>query len=151
MTESNTTPVAATAKTVEERLQSIESKFKIAIAVAAIFGVTGAFGASELISAQRELTRLKDGISTVQSARDNAIADIKTASSRQLDANKTEMDTYLKVQANTTMRQQLAPIKDHLRFIYTHAVESAQSGNGANGWWQKALEGRSTLVQEQLR
>ena len=67
----------ATIETLDSRVRSLENRFWVAVVVAAIFGVSGAWGFSMLHDAQKQLVVLEDGIGAVRVARDAAIQDIK--------------------------------------------------------------------------
>ena len=67
-----------TIETLDHRIRSLENKFWVAVVVAAIFGVSGAWGFGALRDAQQKLQELDRGIGAVKAARDAAIDDIKT-------------------------------------------------------------------------
>lgn len=67
-----------TLETLDQRIQALENRFWVAVVVAAIFGISGAWGFTQLHEAQKQLDELKDGIGKVTRARDAAIQDIKT-------------------------------------------------------------------------
>lgn len=67
-----------TLDTLDQRVQALENRFWVAVVVAAIFGISGAWGFAQLHEAQTKLDKLKDGIAAVNDARDAAINDIKT-------------------------------------------------------------------------
>jgi len=142
----------ATSADLEKRVQSLENKFWVAVAVAAIFGISGAFGYSMLLSAQKQLATLQDGVGTVQRASAAAIQDINAAKTKQLAEFNAEVKPIAKAVVVDEMRDRIGNVKHWIAFVYGKAAETGlPNGQGANGWWQKSLIDQNALVQKDLQ
>lgn len=136
----------------EKRVQSLENRLWVAVVVAAIFGISGAFGYSMLRSAQKQLAALQDGIGTVQRARDAAVQDITAAKVSELAEFKAEAGPIAKAAAAGEMQDEIGKVKHWTAFVYGKAAETGlPNGQGANGWWQKSLIDQNALVQKDLQ
>jgi hypothetical protein len=99
-----------TLETLDQRVQALENRFWVAVVVAAIFGISGAWGFTQLHDAQKQLDALKDGIAQVNRARDAAIQDIKTEApemAKQAVAHETQA--------------QIGKVKYWVDFMFTQA------------------------------
>lgn|ERR1017187_9719210 len=131
------------------RVQSLENKFWVAVTVAAVFGISGAFGFSMLHDAQKQLTELqqqltelKQGVKAVETARDNAIQALKQEKEAQIADFNRQAKGIAKQAVNGEMGAQLDAVKQWTKYIYEQAKQyDIPPGSFASGAWQKAFVG----------
>lgn len=151
-----------TSVSLEERVQKLENWLKIAVGVAVVFGISGAWGFSLLQAAQKQLTALQDGIHTVKQQRDEALSDVKAAKDAGIaDLKNEKAAQLLDIQAKAKplvkdaitqeMAQQIGAARKWTAYVFSTATGTGLPSSGANGYWQKALIDQNALVQKELQ
>lgn len=93
-----------------------------------------------LHDAQKQLTELKQGVTAVETARDNAIQALKQEKETQIADFGRQAKGIAKQAVNGEMGAQLDTVKQWTKFIYEQAkIYDIPSGSFASGAWQKAL------------
>lgn len=145
--------------TLTSRVQSLENEFWVAVTVAAVFGIGGAWGFSMLHDAQRQLTELqnqlaelKRGVQAVETARDNAIQALKQDKEAQVADFNRQANGIAKQAVNGEMGAQVEVVKHWTQNIYESAKKyDIPLGSFASGAWQKELIGQYPTLQSQLK
>jgi hypothetical protein len=146
----------------EKRVQALENKLWVALAVAAIFGISGAFGFSMLRDAQKQLADLRDGVKVVEQTRDSAIRsigqvrdsalqDLKQDEQARISDFNGQIKPIVQQAVSSEMGAQISGVKRWTAFIYSEAARVGLPGSGANGWWQKSLIDQNATVQAQVK
>ncbi len=147
----------------DKRVQALENRLRVALAVAAIFGISGAFGFSMLRDAQKQLADLRDGVKVVEQARDTAIRsigqvrdsalqDLKQDEQARISDFNGQIKPIVQQAVSSEMGAQISGVKRWTAFIYNEAARlGLPNGPGANGWWQKSLIEQNAAVQAQIK
>jgi hypothetical protein len=160
----------------EKRLAKTESYFKIAVTVAAIFGISGGYGASILRSASTDIQKVQTDIVTVQkdindSKSATAIlkkdilkttGDFPAITERELAKLEREAPKRVKESLDRQVRETVQPTLDRLDAritevgfytSYIYGVAKAYGmpqHEGANGHWQKKIIDLADQTEKQL-
>lgn len=133
-------------KELEERIRALETYFKIAIAVALIFGVTGGVVFSQLRGAQNEIAQLEHKVSSLDPVVEQAVASIQAEESRV----KAGLAAVAEEHVRNVVDTRLATHAKWIRFVYSQAAAS-DVRDWANGWWQKGLQKQAQQVENEVR
>jgi hypothetical protein len=131
---------------IEERVRTLETYFKIAIAVALIFGVTGGVVFSQLRAAQNEIAQLEQKVSSLDPIVKQAIASIQAEENRV----KAGLAAVAEEQVRNVADARFAAHAKWIKFVYAQAAAS-DVRDWANGWWQKGLQNQAQQVEKEVR
>jgi hypothetical protein len=79
----------------DKRVQRLENIVWVATIVAAIFGLSGAYGYAILLTAKKDIVDLKGSVTKVKEARDQAIRDVRASAPEALKSAMAEAGTTL--------------------------------------------------------
>lgn len=144
---------------IDKRVQNLENKFWVAVTVAVIMGVGGAWGFSLLSSAQTklgklqvEMAQLRRGIDEIKTTRDAALEQIRQRGDQVAQDMINKMNATVQNSINAEMTRQIGAVRRWTAHVYQAAVNTGMPRyEGANGWWQKNLIDSNTNAQAELK
>jgi len=129
-----------------KRAGALETYFKVALGIAAVFGVSGAFVLSQLVATRSELATLQRQASQLQPVVAEALAKIRAEG----DAVSASLEARSIQRIEDSVGGRLQAHSRWIRFVYDQAAAYREDKNGANGWWQKALVEQSPAMRNEV-
>lgn len=92
-------------KDMDKRITALEIYFKVALGVAAVFGLTGAVIFSQLTSAQAQIAELETRVTTIKPVVDASIEEIQKAGEAEVADLAVKTDRYLQASVERRFRE----------------------------------------------